>query len=106
DVAECAEEKELAESGFDEVGTANDFGDLHRGVVDGAGELVTGDVVFAPDEEVAEVAAGGGVLFPEAGVGERNRFTVGHAKAPVDGDGFAERRERGVGGRAESGRVD
>ena len=44
-------------SGADiEIVAANDLGDALRPFVHGAGELVAGDVVFAPDEEVAEVA--------------------------------------------------
>ena len=105
-VAEGAEEEELAKGGADEIGAADDFGDAELGVVDGAGELVAGGVVFAPDEEVAEVAAGDGALGAAAGVGEKDFFAVGDAEAPVDGDFFAEGRERGVGGRAELGRVN
>jgi hypothetical protein len=32
---------------------------LHGGVIDGYGELIGGDVVAAPDDEVSEIAAGG-----------------------------------------------
>ena len=105
-VAEGAEEEELAKGGADEIGAADDFGDAELGIVDGAGELVAGGVVFAPDEEVAEIAAGDGALGAAAGVGEKDFFAVGDAEAPVDGDFFAEGRERGVGGRAEVGRVN
>lgn len=102
--AEGAEKEELAKGALYEIGSADDFSDLEIGVVDGAGELVTGDAVFAPDEKVAEVAAGGGGLGAEGGVLEREGFAAGDAEAPVDGE--VERRERRIGGRAELGRVN
>ena len=101
DVAEGADEEELPKGGADEIGAADDFGDAELGVVDGAGELVTGGVVFAPDEEVAEVATGDGALRAEVGVMERNGFAVGDAEAPVHGDDGAERWQGCVEGRAE-----
>ena len=105
-VAEGADEEQLAKGGADEIGAADDFGDAEFGVVDGAGELVAGGVVFAPDEEVAEVTAGDGALRAAAGVVEMDFFAVGDAEAPVDGNFFAEGREWGVGGRAEVGWVN
>ncbi len=104
--AEGAEEEELAEGGLDEVGAADDFGDLQIGVVGGAGELVTGDVVFAPDEEVAEVAAGDGALRAEVEIVEDEFLVVGDAKPPIDRDEVAERCKWSVGGRAEGFGVD
>lgn len=103
---ERAEEEELAKGGFHEVGAADDFGDAEIGVIDGAGELVAGDAVFSPNEKIAEVAAGGGDLRAERGVFEGERFTIGDAEAPVDGEGVVERRERRAGGRAELRRVN
>ena len=102
--AERAENQELAKGALHEVGAADDFSDLEVGIVDGAGELVAGHAVFAPDEEVAKVAAGGGGLRAEGGVVEGEGFAVGDAEAPVDGE--VERRQRGVGGGAELGRVN
>lgn len=106
DVAEGADEEELPKRGADEIGSADDFGDAELGIVDGAGELVTGGVVFAPDQEVAEVAAGDGALRAEAGVVEGNGFAVGDAEAPVHGDDGAERWQRCVERRTELRRVN
>ena len=103
---EGAEEEELAERGFDEVGAADDLGDVEIGVVDGAGELVAGDVVFAPDEEVAEVAAGDGALRAEVEIVEDELFVVGDAEAPVGLDAIGEWWERGVGRRTEGFGID
>ena len=106
DMAEGADQEKLAKRRADEISAADDFGDAELGVVDGAGELVAGGVVFAPDEEVAEVAAGCGTLRAAAGVVEKDFFAVGDAEAPVGGDGGAEGWERGIGGRAERRWVD
>ena len=105
-VAEGADEEQLAKGALDEIGAADDFGDAEFGIVDGAGELVAGHVVFAPDEEVAEIAAGDGVLRAEAGVVEGDGLAVGDAEAPVDGERVGEGRERGVGWRAELRRIN
>lgn len=99
--AEGAEDEELAERAFHEVGAADDLGNAKIGVVDGAGELVAGHAVFAPDEKVAEIAAGRRGLRAERGVVEGERFPIGHAQAPVDGECVTERRERRVGGRTK-----
>ena len=48
-------DEDLAGGAGEEIGPADDFGNLHGGVVDHAREMVTGLVVFAPDEEVAEI---------------------------------------------------
>jgi hypothetical protein len=58
-------------------------GDAHGVVVDYAGELVAGDSVLAPDEEVAEVFAGGERLRAEVEVFEGDGLAVGDAEAVV-----------------------
>jgi len=52
--------------------------------------LIGGDVVFAPDEEVAEVAAGCGGLGAEAGVVEVDLVAVGDFEAPVYAGGMGD----------------
>ena len=101
---EGAENEQLAKGAFCEVGTADDFSDGEIGVVDGTRELVAGDTVFAPDEEVTEVTAGDGRLRAEGGILKGENFAFGDAEAPVDVE--VERRKRRVGGRAELGRVN
>ena len=67
---ECAKEKKLAGGGFEQIGSANDFGDLHGGIVDHDGELVGGDVVATPNDEISEIASCGQALGGEMQVGE------------------------------------
>ena len=67
-----------------QVGAADHFGDRHRGIVDGDGELIGGHSIFTPDEEVAEVFSGNEALWPEMAVVELDCFSVLDAEAPVD----------------------
>lgn len=80
----------MAEGGFQEVFAADHLGDGHGGVVGYYGQLIGGDVVFAPDEEIAEVAGGGGGLGAEAGVVEVDLLAVGDFEAPVEAGGIGE----------------
>ncbi len=82
---ERAIEQKLAGGGFEQVGSADDFGDAHSGIVDDAGELVGGHAVATPDEEVAEVVSGEELLRAEVLIVERDGFAVGNAEAPVNG---------------------
>ncbi len=104
--AEGAEEEELAESGFDEVGAADDFGDVEIRVVDGGSKLVAGHVVFPPDEEIAEVAAGDGALRAEMVIVEDEFFVVGNTEAPVGRDAIGQWGKRSVAGRAKGIGID
>src|ERR1700730_12950505 len=80
---EGALEEDLARGGFEQVTAADYFGYIHGGVVDYAGELVAGDSVLAPDEEVAEVLAGGEGAEAEGAIFERNGLAVGDEEAVV-----------------------
>ena len=82
-VAECANEQNLAEGRFDEVGATHDFGDAELGVIDRAGELITGHAVFAPHEEVSKITTGHGRLCSKMIIVEGECFAIGHAEAPV-----------------------
>jgi hypothetical protein len=57
--------KELPEGGTEEVRPAHHFGDLHFRVIDYDRELISGNIVFAPDDEIAKVNAGGSALWSE-----------------------------------------
>ena len=76
-------DEDLAGGAGEEIGPADDFGDLHGGVVDHAREMVTGLVVFAPDEEVAEVGSRSLLMDTNRAVGKLEEFTFGDAKSPV-----------------------
>ena len=68
--AESALQQDLAGGGAQQVGSADDFGDAKGGIIDDGGELVAGDAVARPEQEVAETALRGEGLQAEVGVGE------------------------------------
>jgi hypothetical protein len=81
---EGALEEELAGGGLEQVAATDYFGDLGVSVVDYTGELVAGEAVLSPDQEVSEVFARGERLWAEVLVFEADRFVVGDAEAVVD----------------------
>jgi len=85
--AEGAIEQQLPRGGKEEIGAADDFGDLHFMVIDHHGELVGGEIVVTPHDEIAEVCAGRELLVSEVSVDEADGFTVGNTKTPTDGRG-------------------
>ena len=80
---ERAIEKQLTKSGTKQVRAAHDFGDLHGGVIDHDGELVSRNVVLPPDDEIAKFDSGNGPLRPGAPVEKLHCFAVRNAEPPV-----------------------
>ena len=76
--------KELARGGEKEIRAANHFGDLHGGIVESAGELVGGEIIMTPDEEITEVVSRDAFLGAEMAIVEFDGFSLGHAEAPTD----------------------
>ncbi len=88
-IAQRAVEQDLAGGGLEEVRAANDLRDAHGVVIDHAGELVAGDSVAAPYDEVAEVDAGDEALGAEVEVVEGDHLAWGDAEAPVKAERMA-----------------
>ena len=63
-------EQNLACGGEQQIRAANDFGDLHGGVIDDDGELISGNVVLTPDDKIAEVFSSNELLRPKMAVDE------------------------------------
>ena len=76
-------DKDLAGCACEEICPAHYVSDLHGSFVDHAREMVTGLVVFAPDEEVAEVGSRSLLMDTNRAVGKLEEFTFGDAKSPV-----------------------
>ena len=51
-------EQKLAGSGEQQISAANDFADLHGGIIDNNGELIRRNIVMTPNDKVSEVATG------------------------------------------------
>lgn len=86
-IAKGAVEEDLAGGGFEEVGAANDFSDAHGVVVDDTGELVAGNAVAPPDDEVAEVDSSGKALRAEVFIMKGDDLAGRDAEAPVEAEG-------------------
>ena len=62
--------KELPEGRMEEVRPAHHFSDLHFRVIDYDRELISRNIVFAPDDEIAKVNAGDSALWSERPIEE------------------------------------
>src|SRR6516162_4153557 len=78
-----SDQKQLARSGLEKIDSAHNLGDLHSGIIDNNCKLICGDVVAAPDDEVAEILTRYERLRTLTLVGETDRFAVGYSEAPV-----------------------
>ena len=66
--AEGAVKEELSESGEKQIGTPDDFGDFHRGIIRNHRQLVGGYVVASPHDKVAKVDARHGALRSQGAI--------------------------------------
>ena len=55
--SERSDQEQLARCGLEEIDSSYDFRYLHGCVVDHYGELIGGNVIAPPDDEVAEISA-------------------------------------------------
>ena len=76
-------EKKLARSGEEQVCAANHLSDLHCGIIEDHRELVAGNAVISPNDEVAEVAACDKALLAKKPIEELNGLTIRYPKAPI-----------------------
>ena len=86
--------QQLAKSRTEQVGPPHDFGDPHGGIVDHDRELIGRHLIFAPDDEIAEVDPGRGALPPGPAVDERQFFAGRDPKAPGRSGRIGERWNR------------
>jgi hypothetical protein len=77
--------EELAGGGKEEVFAPHDLGGAHVVIVGDHGQLVSGYVIMTPNDEVPEVPSGHEYLRTGILIDERDRFAVGHSKAPTQG---------------------
>ena len=81
--AQRAVEKDLARGGLEQVTSADNFSDVSGVVVDNACELIAGQTVFTPDEEITEVDAGDEGLRAGVEIVKEDGLVVGDAEAVV-----------------------
>lgn len=82
--AERATYQYLSSCGLKQIGTANNFGNRHRSIVDGDSELISRHSVFAPHEEISKVFPGHKSLWSKMAVVKFNGPAIWNAESPVD----------------------
>src|SRR5438093_6432966 len=82
--AERAIEQNLTRRGGEQIGAAHYFGDPHGGVVHDNRQLIGGNVVMSPDDEIAEILSGNEALLSQVTVHEGNGLAVRDAETPVE----------------------
>ena len=86
--AEGAEQQNLPRSRFQKIGSADDFSDLHRRIVDNDRQLIGRNVITPPYDEIAEVPASNEALPTKMEIGEGNFLAVRNAETPVHPGGL------------------
>ena len=86
---QCSLQEDLACGGAKQVGAANNFRDLHLGIIDNHCELIRGHVVSSPHDKITEVMTGDKLLRTEVTVVKCKAVAVRNAKAPVQTDWIA-----------------
>src|SRR5437867_11950240 len=74
--AERAIEQKLPRGGCEQIGAADDFRDSHGGIVHHNRELIGGNIVVPPNDEIAEISSGNEVLLALATIHETNDLAV------------------------------
>lgn len=76
-------EQELPRGGAKQIRTANHFRDSHRGIIHDDGELVRGNSIVPPNQEIAKILPGFKSLQAKSAVMEGDYFTVVHLETPI-----------------------
>lgn len=74
--------QKLAGGGEKQVRATDDFGNPHSAVVHKNGELIGGNIVVTPDDEVAEIFSGDEALRAEMAIVESDWLVVRNSKSP------------------------
>ena len=80
---ERAPQQDLPSRRLQQIGSADCFGDSHCSIVDDHCELIGGNIVAPPHDEITELCSGNEALASKMRVIEGDCFTVRHAKAPI-----------------------
>lgn len=78
-----SKQKNLPRRRFQQIGPAHNFGDPHRGIVNNNRQLIGGNVIASPNNEVAKVLPGNQPLLAKMQIRKENFFTVWNPKPPI-----------------------
>src|ERR1051326_1036393 len=76
-------EQELPGGGLQQIFASNDFSDCHGCVIQDDGELIGGQVIVTPDDEVTQIPAGHEFWRAIVAVDKRNDLAIRNLKAPI-----------------------
>ena len=79
-----AVKKNLPRRGDQQVGSANHLRDSHHRIIRDYGELIGGNIIVTPDDEVAEILSGRELLRAEVAIVEADDFAVRNLEAPIE----------------------
>ena len=82
-----AEEKKLPGGALEKIGAADHFRDLHGRIIRHHRQLIGGNVIAAPDQEIREILARGEALLSATLIFKSDGFSVRNAKPPADASG-------------------
>ena len=80
---QCFVKQELQRGGKEQIGSANDFGNAHCRIVCHDRELIGGNAVVPPYNEISKISACDKPLRAEQCVNKADCFAVRHAEPPV-----------------------
>jgi hypothetical protein len=83
---ERAINKQLAGGRLEQIFATDHFGDLHGRVVHDHGQVVSGQIIMAPDYKVSEIGSGNKLLWSVMGIDKGNTLCVGDPKTPIDAE--------------------
>ena len=79
---ERAIQQDLPRGAHEQIRPTHDFRDLHLRIIHHARELISRNVIIAPDHEVAEIFARDKSLFAEIFIMKGDAFTIRNAETP------------------------
>ena|SRR6266542_1284643 len=82
--AERVVKQKLARGGDKQIGSADNFGDSHGGIVHDNRQLIRGNVVVPPNDEIAEISSSHEALLAQVTIHEVNNFAVRDAETPTE----------------------
>ena len=97
-------QKKLPGRRLQQVRTSDDFRDPHLRIVDHHGELVSRNIIAAPDQKVAEISPSHELLLSQVLIGESHCLSLKNTKPPVQPCGGGD--ARGVDAPATVSRVE
>ena len=76
-------EQQLPGSGLEQVFAANDFCDLHRGIVGHYRQVISRNIIVPPDDKIAEIGSSSELLRAATAIHKRDDFAIRHTEVYI-----------------------